>query len=102
LLSTPPQEEVAMMSGSDSSWLPSVGSAGHGTGRCKPCAFLHTVGCENGVACPFCHLCEAGEKRNRRKQKIETRRSARKLRLAHGSSRASASKAGAQLRERCM
>lgn len=57
------------------SWeLPSIGSAGHAVGRCKPCAFFHTVGCGNAVACTFCHLCESGEKKRRRKEKLDARR----------------------------
>merc|ERR1719264_1844517 len=60
--------------------LPSVGSAGHTAGRCKPCAFFHTAGCENGLACQFCHLCEAGEKKRRRKEKLESVRAAQKAR----------------------
>lgn len=47
--------------------LPSEGSALHAEGRCKPCVFLHTKGCENGITCPFCHLCGPGEKKLRRK-----------------------------------
>lgn len=54
--------------------LPSTGSAGHSSGRCKPCAFLHTRGCENGITCEFCHLCEPGEKKRRHKEKISNRR----------------------------
>lgn len=46
---------------------PNVGSKGHAFGNCKPCAFLHTKGCVNGVACDFCHLCDAGEKKRRQK-----------------------------------
>merc|ERR1719253_1114079 len=49
--------------------LPSMGSQGHALGTCKPCAFLHTKGCENGLSCQFCHLCESGEKKRRRKTK---------------------------------
>jgi len=49
--------------------LPSMGSIGHGRGICKPCAFLHTKGCENGAVCRFCHLCEPGEKKRRQKEK---------------------------------
>lgn len=49
--------------------LPSVGSARHSTGDCKPCAFIHTKGCEGGQQCPFCHLCEPGEKKRRQKSK---------------------------------
>lgn len=47
----------------------SVGSASHGTGNCKPCAFANTKGCVDGVNCQFCHLCEAGEKKRRKKEK---------------------------------
>mmetsp|Transcript_105010 Transcript_105010/g.266733 ORF Transcript_105010/g.266733 Transcript_105010/m.266733 type:complete len:402 (-) Transcript_105010:107-1312(-) len=60
--------------------LPSMGSLSHQTGRCKPCAFFHTVGCENSALCQFCHLCEAGEKQRRRKERLEMRRMARKVR----------------------
>jgi len=54
--------------------LPSIGSSGHLAGLCKPCAFLHTKGCENGPACAFCHLCGPGEKKRRQKEKLEQRR----------------------------
>mmetsp|Transcript_52003 Transcript_52003/g.111287 ORF Transcript_52003/g.111287 Transcript_52003/m.111287 type:complete len:320 (-) Transcript_52003:196-1155(-) len=50
--------------------LPSVGSAGHGI-RCKPCAFVHTKGCANGVDCQFCHICEPGEQKRRHKERME-------------------------------
>merc|ERR1712190_305159 len=49
--------------------LPSLGSAGHALGECKPCAFLHTKGCGSGAMCKFCHLCGAGEKKRRQKEK---------------------------------
>eukprot|EP00933_Yihiella_yeosuensis_P040157 TRINITY_DN34375_c0_g1_i1.p1 TRINITY_DN34375_c0_g1~~TRINITY_DN34375_c0_g1_i1.p1 ORF type:complete len:400 (-),score=80.08 TRINITY_DN34375_c0_g1_i1:399-1505(-) len=49
--------------------LPSIGSARHEFGECKPCAFLHTKGCENGAMCKFCHLCGAGEKKRRQKER---------------------------------
>jgi len=45
--------------------LPTVGSSGHASGNCKPCAFLFTKGCQNGVTCKFCHLCSRGEKKRR-------------------------------------
>lgn len=51
--------------------LPSIGSAAHGVGNCKPCAFSYTKGCENGIACHFCHLCDRGEKKRRQKGKKE-------------------------------
>jgi len=44
----------------------SVGSVEHGTGRCKPCAFFHTRGCQLGSGCLFCHVCPPGEKRRRK------------------------------------
>ncbi|CAE8622860.1 unnamed protein product [Polarella glacialis] len=47
--------------------LPSLGSAGHVEGICKPCAFLHTKGCNKGAMCRFCHLCVSGGKKRRQK-----------------------------------
>jgi len=65
--------------------MPTVGSAGHHNGTCKPCAFLHTKGCENGTQCTFCHLCAPEEKRRRQKDKHEAfkemRRQRRQVRL---------------------
>eukprot|EP00440_Ansanella_granifera_P035775 gb/GFBE01038806.1/.p1 GENE.gb/GFBE01038806.1/~~gb/GFBE01038806.1/.p1 ORF type:complete len:373 (+),score=77.71 gb/GFBE01038806.1/:1-1119(+) len=49
--------------------MPTVGSASHQLGSCKPCAFLFTRGCESGVNCTFCHLCPPGEKKRRQKAK---------------------------------
>lgn len=49
---------------------PTVGSSGHAAGTCKPCAFAwKSEGCSNGVQCPYCHLCDAGEKKRRQKEK---------------------------------
>merc|ERR1719221_754878 len=45
----------------------SEGSRLHQTGRCKPCAFFHTKGCENGVACSFCHECPPNEAQRRKR-----------------------------------
>jgi len=59
--------------------LPSVGSARHGSGHCKPCAFIFTKGCVRGIECEHCHLCESGEKKRRQKLKIEWQRKVRKL-----------------------
>jgi len=65
--------------------IPTVGSAGHHLGNCKPCAFFHTKGCGNGVQCPFCHLCPPDEKRRRQKDKQasfrEMRRQRRQIRF---------------------
>lgn len=57
--------------------FPSKGSLGHYDRNCKPCAFLNTKGCENGYECPFCHLCEPGEKKRRRKEKMQLRNAVR-------------------------
>lgn len=46
---------------------PTVGSQDHYFGTCRPCAFLFTKGCANGVSCPFCHLCDFGERKRRAK-----------------------------------
>jgi len=65
--------------------LPSVGSAGHHIGRCKPCAFVHTRGCSGGVTCTFCHLCQPGERKMRqkaKKQQMEERRARKASRVA--------------------
>jgi hypothetical protein len=49
---------------------PSAGSAGHELGDCKPCAFVHkTRGCSLAAECPFCHLCDSGEKKKRQREK---------------------------------
>eukprot|EP00927_Polykrikos_kofoidii_P073811 TRINITY_DN69830_c0_g1_i1.p1 TRINITY_DN69830_c0_g1~~TRINITY_DN69830_c0_g1_i1.p1 ORF type:complete len:572 (-),score=87.00 TRINITY_DN69830_c0_g1_i1:359-2074(-) len=51
--------------------LPSVGSSGHGTGLCRPCAwFWKPQGCVNGQECLHCHLCPDGELKVRKKVKV--------------------------------
>jgi len=57
--------------------MPTVGSAGHNIGSCKPCAFFHSRGCENGLQCSFCHLCAPDEKRKRQKAKVSMLRDMR-------------------------
>uniref|UniRef100_A0A7S4W423 C3H1-type domain-containing protein n=1 Tax=Alexandrium monilatum TaxID=311494 RepID=A0A7S4W423_9DINO len=55
--------------------LPTVGSAGHRLGRCKPCAFVwKEAGCGNGTECPFCHLCGPSERRRRKKERKAERK----------------------------
>jgi len=61
--------------------LPTVGSTGHHVGACKPCAFYHSKGCGNGVNCSFCHLCPAGEKKRRQKEKSMMLRESNRLHL---------------------
>eukprot|EP00435_Cladocopium_sp_Y103_P019293 s1762_g4.t1 len=39
----------------------------HDTSSCRPCAFYHTKGCQNGSQCIFCHICPPGEKKRRQK-----------------------------------
>lgn len=41
----------------------------HDVGRCKPCAFFHTKGCQSGTSCTFCHLCPANEKQRRKRER---------------------------------
>jgi len=45
----------------------SIGSVGHEWGLCKPCAFFPKRGCNLGASCFFCHLCNAGERKRRKK-----------------------------------
>jgi len=49
--------------------LPTVGSAAHYCGSCKPCAHVEKRGCQSGVNCLFCHLCLPGELKRRQKAK---------------------------------
>jgi len=72
----------------------SAGSVQHGSGKCKPCAFVHRpIGCAAGSACSFCHLCEPDEKKLRKKQKAENIKQRRQRRVATGA--AAAAEAGA-------
>jgi hypothetical protein len=69
----PPQEQ-AIASRPDnvppSTTTLNAGSVGHSIGDCRPCAFFWKAGgCSNGVDCPFCHLCDSGEKKRRQKEK---------------------------------
>lgn len=48
----------------------SLGSALHGTGQCRPCAWrFKPEGCANGKDCLHCHLCSEGALRLRKQQK---------------------------------
>lgn len=56
--------------------VPSPGSAAHGTGNCKPCAwFWKPKSCLNARDCSYCHLCPEGEIKLRKKVKVATMRS---------------------------
>jgi hypothetical protein len=51
--------------------FPSVGSVGHFKGICRPCAWEPKPGgCSKEKSCTFCHLCEEGEVKKRKKQRI--------------------------------
>lgn len=54
--------------------LPSRGSALHRYGACRPCAFIHREGCRSGSECQFCHLCDPGERKARKKERLASRR----------------------------
>jgi hypothetical protein len=56
-------------------YLPSMGSAGHHLGQCKPCAFT-AKGCAAGESCAFCHLCDPSEHKRQKKEKRVLRRTA--------------------------
>merc|ERR1712087_1065800 len=62
--------------------LPNVGSAGHTSGKCQPCAFFHSGRCVNNERCKFCHLCDDSERKRRRKEKVELLRAKRASRGA--------------------
>eukprot|EP00443_Scrippsiella_acuminata_P056519 CAMPEP_0115405602 /NCGR_PEP_ID=MMETSP0271-20121206/18012_1 /TAXON_ID=71861 /ORGANISM="Scrippsiella trochoidea, Strain CCMP3099" /LENGTH=486 /DNA_ID=CAMNT_0002829601 /DNA_START=21 /DNA_END=1477 /DNA_ORIENTATION=- len=54
----------------------SAGSFLHGTGLCRPCAWLYKPnGCQNGAECNYCHVCPEGEIKARRKNKVVALRS---------------------------
>eukprot|EP00930_Biecheleria_cincta_P036925 TRINITY_DN2530_c0_g2_i1.p1 TRINITY_DN2530_c0_g2~~TRINITY_DN2530_c0_g2_i1.p1 ORF type:complete len:557 (-),score=91.06 TRINITY_DN2530_c0_g2_i1:126-1742(-) len=50
---------------------PTIGSIDHSQGKCRPCAFFHSKGCDSGVDCKFCHLCPPDEKKRRQRSKLE-------------------------------
>lgn len=65
----PPTAAASAPAAADVPSLPSLGSALHSLGQCRPCAFFATKGCSSGMDCQFCHLCDAGEKKRRQKAK---------------------------------
>jgi len=49
----------------------SAGSALHGTGQCKPCAwFWRPQGCLNFSECQHCHMCDRGELKKLKKANV--------------------------------
>jgi len=59
------------------SLLPSVGSAAHHKGLCKPCAFGES--CRNGAECEFCHICKPLMKSKRGRWILKRRKAAQEL-----------------------
>lgn len=49
------------------------GKEAHGVGQCTPCAYFwyKKDGCRKGDECPFCHLCEKGEMKRRKKNRVQ-------------------------------
>mmetsp|Transcript_10703 Transcript_10703/g.26596 ORF Transcript_10703/g.26596 Transcript_10703/m.26596 type:complete len:329 (-) Transcript_10703:226-1212(-) len=88
-ISSPPPPPPCPALGADE--LPSVGSRDHAAGHCRPCAFLHTKGCETGPACKFCHLCSDEDRKRRRKERFLERREVTRARKARQKARAEAS-----------
>lgn len=59
----------------------------HQLGVCKPCTWAwRPEGCRRGVNCKFCHICEQGESKRRRKERIAELR-AEKLTAKAGKAR---------------
>lgn len=63
--------------------MPTIGSADHHLGTCRPCAFM-LKGCTSGSTCPFCHICDPSEKKRRRKEKLSYLRSLRRQQEEEG------------------
>jgi hypothetical protein len=51
--------------------LPSIGSADHATGQCRPCAHSwREGGCAKGWSCTFCHLCGVEALKQKKRDKV--------------------------------
>jgi len=67
--SGPPAEEEPPAEERKSRW--SDGSKYHDEGRCTPCAWVWKAnGCVNGQRCEFCHTCEFGQLKVRKKERV--------------------------------
>lgn len=63
-------EKVLPEETSVSPGCPSIGSAGHQLGMCRPCDFMYRGdGCRAGPKCKYCHLCPCGKLQRRQKEK---------------------------------
>lgn len=51
--------------------MPSIGSAGHANGECRPCTHSwRPQGCSKGWSCTYCHLCGEDELKQKKREKI--------------------------------
>mmetsp|Transcript_92753 Transcript_92753/g.145703 ORF Transcript_92753/g.145703 Transcript_92753/m.145703 type:complete len:200 (-) Transcript_92753:130-729(-) len=67
------QEAVVETSLKRATW--SIGAIGHANGSCKPCAWnWKPSGCTKGHNCEFCHLCEDGVVKFRKKERLHRRK----------------------------
>lgn len=64
----------------------SVGSLLHVEGTCKPCGFFwRSMGCKDGANCKHCHICTPEDKKQRRKDRKQLAKKAkRRSRGVHG------------------
>ncbi|CAE8743327.1 unnamed protein product [Polarella glacialis] len=53
----------------------SKGSVDHGSGACRPCAWLYKSrnGCRHGEKCDYCHMCPPGELKRKKRDKLVRR-----------------------------
>jgi len=66
---------------SDQLGISSIGSVGHSTGSCKPCAWVWKDGCRHAANCQYCHLCPPGELKRRKKDKTAHSKMTRVMKL---------------------
>jgi len=72
----PPCAGPALEASTAKPQLPSVGSALHRMGTCKPCSWMWKPGgCLNGERCLHCHACPQGEIAARRRARAACKRS---------------------------
>mmetsp|Transcript_67503 Transcript_67503/g.156698 ORF Transcript_67503/g.156698 Transcript_67503/m.156698 type:complete len:185 (-) Transcript_67503:143-697(-) len=58
----------------------SVGADQHEAGQCKPCAWhWKPSGCSKGSSCTFCHMCQEGALKARRRERINQLKQSRRL-----------------------
>jgi len=68
-----PDADAASVLSTGEVGLPSVGSALHAMGGCRPCAwFYKKQGCVNGKDCRHCHLCQRARSERAKKVKVAT------------------------------